>query len=57
MTYFFSQRYPNIKDTLKKLKRGPLTPQAEFLMLFFKVYHGRDGKAHRQKYHILEKAV
>jgi hypothetical protein len=30
MTYFFSQSYPDIRDKLKKLERGPLTPQAEF---------------------------
>ena len=45
MTYFFSQSYPNIKAKLKKLERGPLTPQAEVLVLAFKVYHGRDEKS------------
>ena len=38
MTYFFSQSYPDIKAKLKKLERGPLTPQAEVLALAFKVY-------------------
>ena len=47
MTYFFSQSYPNIKAKLKKLERGPLTPQAEVLVLAFKVYHGRDEKVHK----------
>ena len=42
---------------LKKLERGPLTPQAEVLALAFKVYHGRDEKVHKQKYHMLAKAV
>lgn len=37
MTYFFSQSYPNIKAKLKKLERGPLTPQAEVLAMAFKV--------------------
>jgi hypothetical protein len=49
MTYFFSQSYPNIKAKRKKLERRPLTPQAEVLVLAFKVYHGRDGKVHKQK--------
>ena len=45
MTYFYSQSYPNIKAKLKKLERGPLTPQEEVLALAFKVYHERDEKA------------
>ena len=57
MTYFFSQSYPNIKAKLKKLERGPLTLQGEVLVLVFKVYHGRDEKACKQKYHMLAKAV
>lgn len=57
MTYLFSQSYPNIKDKLKKLERGLLTPQAEVLTLAFKLYHERDEKAHRLKYHMLVKAV
>ena len=57
MTYFFSQSYPNIKIKLKKLKRGPLAPQAEVLALAFKVYYERDEKVQRQKYHMLAKAV
>ena len=49
MTYFFSQSYPNIKAKLKKLERGPLTPQTEeVLALVFKVYHGRDDRFHEQ---------
>ena len=42
---------------LKKLERGPLTPQAEVLALAFKVYHGRDEKVCKPKYHMLAKAV
>lgn len=57
MTYFFSQSYPNIRDKLKKLERGSLTPKAEILALTFKVYHGRDGKVCRQKHHMLVTAV
>ena len=57
MTYFFSQSYPDIRDKLKRLERGPLTPQAEVLALAFKVYHGRDEKARKQKYHMLAQAV
>ena len=57
MTYFFSQSYPNIKAKCRKLERGPLNPQAEVLALAFKVYHGRDEKVHKQKYHMLAKAV
>jgi hypothetical protein len=52
MTYFFSQSYPNIRTKLKKLERGPLTPQAEVLALTFKVYHGRVCK---QKYNMLQR--
>jgi hypothetical protein len=55
MTYFFSQSYPDIKTKLKKLERGPLTPQEEVLALAFKVYHERDKNAHKQKYHRLAK--
>ena len=56
MTYFFSQSYPDIKAKLKKLERGPLTLQGEVLVLVFKVYHGRDEKACKQKYHMVAKA-
>jgi hypothetical protein len=48
MTYFFSQSYPNIRTKLKKLERGPLTPQAGVLVLAFKVFHGRDEKVRKQ---------
>ena len=44
MTYFFSQSYPSIEAKLKKLERGPLTPQAEVLALAFEVYHGSDER-------------
>ena len=36
----------------KCLERGPLTPQAEVLVLAFKVYHGRVCK---QKYNMLQR--
>jgi hypothetical protein len=57
MTYFFFQSYPEIKAKVKKLEREPLTPQAEVLVLAFKVYHGRDEKVCKQKYYMLAKAV
>ena len=57
MTYFFSQSYPDIKSKLRRLKKGLLTPQAEVLVLAFKVYHERDEKVHRQKYHMPAMAV
>jgi hypothetical protein len=57
MTYFFFQSYPNIRTKLKKLERGPLTPQAEVLALAFKTYHGRDERVCKQKYNMLAKAV
>jgi hypothetical protein len=57
MTYFCSQSYPDIKAKLKNLERELLTPQANVLVLTFKVYHERDEKAHKQKYHRLAKAV
>jgi hypothetical protein len=47
MTYFFP----------RATRRGPLTQQAEVLTLAFKVYHGRDEKVCKQKYHMLVKAV
>ena len=57
MIYFFSQSYPDIRTKLKNLERGPLTPQAEVLVLAFKVYHGRDERVRKQKYNILAKVV
>jgi hypothetical protein len=39
MTYFFSQSYSDIRAKLKKLNRGPLTPQTEVLATAFKVFH------------------
>lgn len=47
--YCFSKNFPDTRATLKYLERGPLTPQAEVLVLDFKVYHGRDEKAREQK--------
>jgi hypothetical protein len=44
MTYFFSQSYPEIRAKLKKLDRGPLTPQTEVLATAFKVLHSQDEK-------------
>lgn len=52
-----TQSYHNIKEKQKKLKRGPLTPQVQFSVLAFKVYHGWGEKACKQKYHMLAKAV
>jgi hypothetical protein len=57
MTYFFSQSYPDIRAKLKRLERKPQTPQADVLVLVFKVYHERDEKVCKQKYHMLAKAV
>jgi hypothetical protein len=57
MTYFFSQSYPDIRAKLKKLDRGPLTPQTEVLATAFKVFHSRDDKARRQKYQMLAQAM
>ena len=36
MTHLFSQRYPDIKAKLRRLEKGPLTPQVEVLELAFK---------------------
>jgi hypothetical protein len=57
MTYFFSQSYPNIRAKLKKLDRGPLTPQTEVLAAAFKVSHSRDEKARCQKCQMLAQAM
>jgi hypothetical protein len=57
MTYFFSQSYPNIRAKLKKLDRGPLTPQTEVLATTFKVFHSRDEKVKRQKYQMLAQVM
>jgi hypothetical protein len=57
MTYFFSQSYPDKRAKLKKLEKGPLTPQAEVLALAFKVYNGRDEKVRKKKKKNLAKAV
>lgn len=57
MTYFFSQSFPSIRPKLKRLERGPLAPRAEVLVLTFKVYHGRDEKACKQKYQTLAKDI
>lgn len=55
MTYFFSQSYPDIRAKLRRLEKGPLTPQSEALNVAFKVYHGRDEKAQKQKYLMMAK--
>lgn len=44
MTYFFSQSFPDIRAKLKRLEKGPLTPQIEVLAVAFKVYNRRDEK-------------
>jgi hypothetical protein len=57
MTYFVSQSYPDIRAKLKKLDRGPLTPQIEVLATAFKVFHSWDEKAKCQKYQMLAQAM
>jgi hypothetical protein len=57
MIYFFSQNYPDIRAKLKKLDRGPLTPQTKVLATAFKVFHSRDEKAKHQKYQMLAQAM
>jgi hypothetical protein len=57
ITYFFSQSYPYIRAKLKKLDRGPLTPQTEVLAMAFKVFHSQDEKAKCQKYQMLAQAM
>jgi hypothetical protein len=57
MTYFFSQSYHNIRAKLKKLDRGPLTPQTEVLVTAVKVFHSQDEKAKCQKYQMLAQAM
>ena len=55
MTHIFSQSFPDIKAKLKYLQRGPLISQSEDLAVAFKLYHGRDEKAHKQKYLMMAK--
>lgn len=57
MTYFFSQSFPDMRPKLKHLERRPLPPQAEVLVPDFRVYHGRDKKAHKQNYQMLAKTI
>jgi hypothetical protein len=57
MTYSFPQSYPNIRAKLKKLDRGPLTPQTKVLATTFKVFHSWDEKAKCQKYQMLAQAM
>ena len=45
MTHFFNQCYSDIKAKLRRLEKGPLTPQAEVLETASKVYHARHNKA------------
>lgn len=52
MICFSSQNSPDIRVKLKHLKKGPLTPQA----MAFKVYHGKDKKAPKQKHLMLARA-
>jgi hypothetical protein len=52
MICFFSQSSSDTRAKLKRLKKGPLTPQA----MAFKVYHGKDEKVPKQKYLMLDKA-
>ncbi|XP_052616710.1 uncharacterized protein LOC128124458 [Peromyscus californicus insignis] len=53
ITQFVSQSFPNIRDKLKRLENGPLTPQADVLVIAFKVYHGKDEKAHKRSCQML----
>ena len=48
MTHFFNQCYSDIRVKLRRLEKGPLTPQAEVLEVAFKVYHVRNDKACNQ---------
>lgn len=57
MTYFFSQSFPDMRPKLTHLERRPLPPEAEVLVPAFRVYHGRDKKAHKQNYQMLAKAI
>lgn len=57
MIYFFFQCCLETRAKLKHLDRGPLTPQAEVLVVVFKVSHGKDEKASKQKYHIMANTV
>jgi hypothetical protein len=57
MIYFFFQSYPDIRVKLKKLDRGPLTPQIDVLATTFKVFHFWDEKAKCQKYQMLPQAI
>ncbi|XP_063493966.1 uncharacterized protein [Symphalangus syndactylus] len=56
MFHFFAQSFPDIRAKLKKLDRGPFTPQTEILATAFKVYHNRDEQARRQKCQMLAQA-
>ncbi|XP_006873806.1 PREDICTED: uncharacterized protein C16orf59 homolog [Chrysochloris asiatica] len=52
-----TQSYPDIKIKLKRLERGPLTPQAEALAVAFKAYNGRDDAKAVKKYQLLAQAI
>ena len=45
MSHFISQSYPDIRQKLRRMERGPLTPPAELLETAFKIYHARNEKA------------
>ncbi|XP_052610423.1 uncharacterized protein LOC128120448 [Peromyscus californicus insignis] len=57
MTHFVSQSFPDIRDKLKRLENGPLTPQADVPVIAFKVFHGRDEKAHKRSCQMLASTV
>lgn len=51
-----SQSFPDSRDKLKCLEKGPLTAQAEVFAVVFTVYHGTDEKVRKQEYLMLAKA-
>ena len=57
MTHVFPQSFHDTRSKLKYLEKGPLTPQAEILLLAFKLYHARHDKNLRQKCQMLTTAV
>ncbi|XP_049998140.1 uncharacterized protein [Alexandromys fortis] len=45
MFHFINQSYSDIRGKLRRLQKGPLTPQAQLLEMAFKIYHARNNKA------------
>ena len=57
MTYFLSQSFPGIRTKLKHLEKGPLTPQAEVLLLALRCTMGymfKGGRSDVKLYHAAE---